>query len=173
MAEGYTSEIRMMGFDFNPRHWAKCDGAILEISEYQTLYALIGTTYGGNGTTTFALPDLRGRIPAHISSQVPGFDLGRAYGFEKISLTVSELGAHTHTFNATTSDGTSAKANMPNPVLAQNKLDESLYGQPTNLTNLHPAIVSSSGGTEAHYNMQPTQVINFCICLEGIFPSRN
>ena len=174
MAEPYLGEIRMMGFDFNPKKWAKCDGQILQINDYPALYALLSTHFGGNGVNTFGLPDLRGRVPVG-SGELGGsyYPLGSYYGQEGVALDVNTLATHNHSLNVTNEQANSAKAS-DKKVFAQNLSGPGkIYGNADNLTNLNVDIVSEEGGGLPHYNMQPAQVINFCIALDGIFPSRN
>jgi microcystin-dependent protein len=165
MAEPFLAEIRIMSFNFPPKGWAFCNGQLLPINQNQPLFALIGTTYGGNGQTNFALPDLRGNVPIH---QGQGFLEGNAGGQTAHSLTTSEMPQHIHFLQASTTAGDVPNAN--NTVLATAL---NLYGPPTNLTTLDPNSVSSVGGSQAHNNMMPYLVLNFCIALQGIFPSRN
>ncbi|MET1254971.1 phage tail protein [Aliikangiella maris] len=183
MAEPYISEIRMFGFNWPPRGWAKCDGQLLPINQNQSLYALLGTTYGGDGQTTFALPDLRGRTPInfgdYIDPVIPGeivYQLGSHYGKENVTLSSAELAAHTHIIRGTTENSNSRS--FTNAIFATaidrgtgNPSD--FYGSDDNLVALNPVGVTQNGGGEAHYNMQPSLVVNFCISLTGVFPSRN
>ncbi|MCA9972192.1 MAG: phage tail protein [Anaerolineales bacterium] len=165
MSEPFLAEIRMFGFTFAPRGWALCDGQILPIAQNQSLYSLLGTTYGGDGRTSFALPDLRGRTPIHVSTQHP---LGQHSGSETHTLTAREMPTHAHAALAS-----SAAANDPMPekhVLAQ---ADQLYNAATNLVDMNAASLTLTGGGQAHDNMQPYQVISFCIALQGLFPSRN
>lgn len=171
MAEPYIGEIRMMGFNFNPKTWAKCDGQILEINDNQALFALLDTHFGGNGVKTFALPDLRGRVPVGSKSNV--YPLGMYYGQEGVSLDLNTLATHNHNLNVTNELGDSAKASNTK-VFAQNSSNiGKLYGNADMLLNLSEDIVSDAGNGNSHYNMQPSLVINFCIALDGLFPSRN
>ncbi|WLR52038.1 tail fiber protein [Bacillus tianshenii] len=166
MAEPFLGEIRCFSFPFAPKDWAFCDGTILQISENQALYALLGTTYGGNGTTTFALPDLRGRAPVHFGN---GITLGEKAGEETHTLTVNEMPAHTHMAQASSSnaDQTSAEGHVwaINPTIA-NYASQADQLMSTNA-------LASAGSSQAHSNMQPYNVANFCIALKGIFPSRS
>ncbi len=168
MAEPFLSEIRLMSFNFAPRGWALCNGQLLPINQNQALFSLNGTTWGGNGQTNFALPNLQGRVPIHFGA---GFTLGQAGGAETHTLSQVELPQHTHQVVASTSP-----ASLPSPVgnlLAQTP--SNLYGNGTAGVNatLNPANISSSGGSQPHSNMQPFLAINFCIALQGIFPSPN
>lgn len=170
MSEPFLAEVRMVGFNFAPRGWAFCDGQILPINQNQSLYSLLGTTYGGDGRTTFALPDLRGRSPIHFGSSDGGQNhpLGQKSGEETHALSVNEMPDHNHIAQASDDAG-----NTPIPagnVLARGN---NLYRQPTNLTQLHAGTVTNVGGGQAHDNMQPYLAVNFCIALRGLFPSRN
>lgn len=165
MAQPYVGEIRMFAGNFAPAGWMFCEGQLLPISENETLFQLIGTTYGGDGQSTFGLPDLRGRLPLHQGS---GFILAQTGGAETVTLTVSQVPSHTHALLA--SNGV---ANDPNP--ANNLLAESsaisLYitGSPTAAMNAQS--VGSTGGSQPHTNFQPYLCIDFIISLFGIFPS--
>lgn len=166
MSEPFLSEIRMMSFGFAPRGWALCNGQLLPINQNQALFSLLGTTYGGDGRVNFALPDLRGRVPIHTGS---GHTLGERGGEQAHTLNIAELPTHTHVLNGTTNTG-----NIPVPT--SNILADSpsqLYTAPGNLTSLSPGSVTNTGGSQAHLNMQPFLTINFCIALQGIFPSPN
>ena len=165
MAEPFLGEIRIMSFDIVPKGWANCNGQFLPINQNQALFSLIGTTYGGNGQTTFALPNLQGRVPIHFGS---GHDLGERAGQEAHTLTNAEMPTHTHVLNATNNNGAQAPANT---VLA--KTGANTYGPPTNLVAMSPAIITNVGGSQAHLNMQPFLTLNFRIALIGIFPSRD
>ncbi len=166
MAEPFLSELRIMSFNFAPKGWAMCNGQLLPINQNQALFSLLGTMYGGNGQTNFALPDLRGRAPVHVGG---GFIQGQRGGEEAHTLTQQELPAHTHLLQAS-----SAPANTPSPagnVLATTA--NAIYGGPTNLATLVPGSVSNVGGNQAHENRQPYLALTFCIALQGIFPSQN
>jgi len=168
MSEPFLSEIRIYGFNFPPRGWAQCDGQILPINQYQSLYSLLGTTYGGDGRTTFALPDLRGRTPVHPGAD--GVTLGQKTGEETHQLSADEIPAHTHTARASSADG-----DNPNPAgraLASTAPSEVYHGA-TNLTAMKPLTIANVGGNQGHDNMQPFTTLNFCIALTGVFPSRN
>jgi microcystin-dependent protein len=166
MSEPFLAEIRIVGFNFAPRGWAFCDGQILPINQNQSLYSLLGTTYGGDGRTSFALPDLRGRVPMHVGA---GFSQGQKSGEETHTLTVQEMPQHTHLLQASGNGG-----NTPTPenTLLSNAGTD-IYHDATNLTDLNPAAVASAGGSQGHENMSPFIALNFCIALRGLFPSRN
>jgi microcystin-dependent protein len=163
MPEPFLGELRLMSFNFPPDGWAPCNGQQLPINQNQALFALLGTMYGGNGQTTFALPDLRGRAPIHRVS-VP--TQGSWYGAEAHTVSVNELPAHTHTLRAHTGAGNQAVpgtlAGIPNG-----------YADATDLTTLHPASVTGVGGSQPHNNLPPSLVLEWCIALVGIFPSQD
>jgi microcystin-dependent protein len=165
MADPYVGEIRLMAFARNLEKWALCNGQLLRINQNQVLFSLIGTTYGGDGVTTFALPDLRGRVPMHAG---PNYKLGQHGGEAAHSLNVGELPAHTHALGVTTATG-------DKPTLTHNVFASAMtYGSPdTNHVFLADATVSSSGSGKAHENMQPSLVLNFYIALVGLFPPRD
>lgn len=166
MAQPYVGEIRMFAGNFAPAGWMFCEGQLLPISEYETLFNLIGTTYGGDGQSTFALPDLRGRLPIH---QGNGVVLAETGGAEEITLTVSQIPAHSHPLLATSASGTVAT-----PV--NNLLAESVtinpYIQDVANSNMSPATISAVGGSQPHTNFQPYLCVDFIISLFGIFPSQ-
>lgn len=165
MAEPFLSEIRIMSFTFAPKGWAMCNGQLLPINQNQALFALLGTTYGGNGQTNFALPDLRGRVPIHVGAS---HTLGESGGEQAHTVSTAELPQHTHVMN-----GSSTNADVVSPtdnVVAQSS---QLYGPAAQLTPLDPSSNGSTGGSQAHQNMQPYETLTFCIALQGIFPSPN
>ena len=173
MAEPFLSEIRIFSFNFPPKGWAFCNGQLLPINQNQALFSLLGTTYGGNGQTTFGLPNLRGRAPIHEGS---GHTLGEAAGSSAVTLNIQQLPTHPHTLtnnlciggqtiNAALGDPTGNYwANNGQPIYATNP-------PPANAT-MHPSAVTNVGGNQPHTNMQPYLVLNFCIALQGIFPSQ-
>jgi microcystin-dependent protein len=167
MAEPFLSEIRLVSFVFAPKGWALCNGQLLPINQNQALFSLLGTTYGGDGRVNFALPDLRGRVPIHVGD---GHTLGERAGEQAHTLTVSELPIHSHAAMASATSGTQ---NIPanNMVLSQRAAE--IYRPPSNLTPMIPGTMSNIGGSQAHLNMQPFLTLNFCIALQGIFPSPN
>ncbi len=163
--EPFYGDIKMVGFDFAPRNWAKCDGALLPINQHGALYSILGTRYGGDGRTTFGLPEMRGRVPVHNHSQ----QQGQRGGTEAHALHVNEMPTHTHTLVA--SSDTADQGDPSGHVLADTVA--LLYSPPDNLTNMNPDSVPSTGGGQYHNNMQPYLAVNFIIALEGAFPSRN
>src|SRR5262245_55401130 len=161
MAQPYVGEIRMFAGNFAPAGWMFCEGQLLPISEYETLFNLIGTTYGGDGQSTFALPDLRGRIPMHFGN---GFTLAETGGVETVTLTVSQIPAHSHPVLAT-----NASAGSTNPsgnVLA--KPSKNMYRPGPGVNPMAPASVGSTGGSQPHDNFQPYLCVDFIISLFGI-----
>lgn len=166
MAEPFLSEIRIMAINYAPVGWAMCNGQLMPINQNQALFALLGTTYGGNGQTTFALPDLRGRVPIHFGA---GFTLGQKGGEEVHTITQNEMPAHTHLINATNNLATAATPT--GLTLAQ--ANANIYGGTSDLTTMAPATISNVGGSQPHENRQPFLALTFCIALIGIFPSRN
>ncbi len=168
MPEPYLAEVRIFGFNFPPNGWALCNGQILPINQNQALYSLLGTTYGGDGRTTFGLPDLRGRSPIHKSSSHP---LGQSAGQETVSLSVAEMPAHTHTAQANPNPATTDSANNGANLLA--KSPEQIYRTPTTLVNMAASSITNTGNNQGHENMQPFLTLNFSIALQGLFPPRN
>jgi microcystin-dependent protein len=164
MAQPYVGEIRMFAGNFAPAGWMFCEGQLLPISENETLFQLIGTTYGGDGESTFALPDLRGRIPIH---QGNNFILAETGGAEEITLTTQQIPAHSHPLLA--SSQAAAERNPGNAVLAQ-ALSQ-IYINDTPATNLGVNAISSVGGSQPHNNFQPYLCVDFIISLFGLFPS--
>ena len=164
MAEPFLSEIRIMSFVFAPKGWALCNGQLLPINQNQALFSLLGTTFGGDGRVNFALPNLQGNVPIHVGS---GHTLGEKGGSQAVTLSISTLPTHTHVMQGTTATGDVA---IPlNNLLATTPAK--IYDGPANLVALNAATVPNVGGSQAHLNMQPFLVLNFCIALQGIFPS--
>lgn len=169
MADPFIGEVRLMSFSFPPKGWALANGQILPIAQNQALFSLYGTTYGGNGQTTFALPDLRGRVPIH---EGPGFPLGQTQGEQSHTLITSEVPAHNHMIKASNleADSTTPQASGQ---LASYAASACYISPPANLTTMAESMFSTVSGGQAHQNMQPFLVVNFCIALQGVFPSRN
>jgi microcystin-dependent protein len=168
--EFYIGTLHLFGFNFAPRGWAKCDGQILSIAQNTALFSLLGTTYGGNGQTTFALPDLRGRVPLH-HGQGPGLasrTMGEVGGVENVSLLPTQMPAHSHSVNASSSDGTRKNPSGALPAGTPG----STYDTTADVV-MAANMVGVAGGGQPHQNLQPYLVLNWCICLEGVFPSRN
>jgi len=169
MAQPYVGEIRMFGGNFAPAGWMFCEGQLLPISENETLYQLIGTTYGGDGQSTFALPDLRGRLPVHFGNS---FVLAETGGAEEITLTVQQIPAHSHAFLCSTSPASSNSPTNQLPALTQ-AATITPYGTDAPQLQLNPQSVGPVGGSQPHSNFQPYLCIDFIISLFGIFPSQN
>lgn len=166
MSEQYVGEIRLFSFGTVPSGWARCDGQILQINTNQALYSILGATYGGNGSTTFALPDLRGRVPVHVSSSITR---GQKAGEEVHVLTINEMPTHTHIVNGSSESATLKVATGNVWGTSANNIYS--VNQPN--TNMNTQAMSTSGNSQSHQNMQPYSVANYCIALVGIYPSRN
>jgi microcystin-dependent protein len=176
MSTPFIGEIRMFGFGRTPNGWQACDGSLLAISEYDVLFNLIGTTYGGDGQTTFAVPDLRGRLPIH-QGQGPGLSpyvIGQAAGTETVTLITTQIPAHTHSVQATSATATSS---MPgNAVMLGAISGDTMYATDiTGLTGIPAAAqsVSVAGGSQPHENTMPTLTVQYCIAWAGIYPQQN
>ena len=166
MAEPFLSEIRIFSFNFPPKGWAFCNGQLLPINQNQALFSLLGTTYGGNGQTNFALPNVQGCTPIHVGA---GHTLGEKAGSSSVTITQQQMPEHIHAVSA------SQSAQGGTPVPANNFLGSAnnMYHAPSSLTTMRANEVGNTGGSQAHTNLQPYLVLNFCIALQGIFPSRN
>jgi microcystin-dependent protein len=181
MSEPFLSEIKLVSFNFPPKGWALCNGQFLSINQNQALFALLGTTYGGDGQTTFALPNLRGRVPIHEGN---GHTLGEAAGSTSVTINIQQLPTHLHTMSARAEN---ALLNVAGTIPASNKSlaqavvslqnnqtsPAQLYGTGAVNSSLSAKAVSSVGGSQPHNNMMPYLVLNFIIALQGIFPSQN
>jgi microcystin-dependent protein len=181
MSTPYLSELKIFSFNFAPKGWALCNGQLLPINQNQALFSLLGTTYGGNGTTNFALPNLQGRVPIHMGS---GFTLGQQGGEQAHTLVVNEMPAHNHPMNAKAAQATlgptgrdpspsvtpaeAAAAEGANPVVNVN-----IYGTGSPSLNFAPQAIVNAGGSQAHNNMQPFLTLNVCIALQGIYPTQS
>jgi microcystin-dependent protein len=165
MAEPFLGEIKVISWNFPPKGWAFCNGQLLPINQNQALFSILGTTYGGNGQTNFALPNLQGRIPVHVGG---GINLGEQGGELAHTLNISELPAHTHA-------PVGSNAQPSSPSLAGNLWAPSNSNPfaATPNTSMNPAGITSTGGNQPHENMSPYLVLNFIIALQGIFPSQN
>jgi microcystin-dependent protein len=163
MSEPFLGELKLLSFNFPPKGWAQCSGQLVPIAQNQALFSLLGTMYGGNGQTTFALPDLRGRVPLHRGST---FTQGAKLGEESHTLNSSEMAAHNHIVSASSQNGSQADPKILAGL-------SNAYSGPSDLTTIAPGTVSSVGGSQPHENRQPYLVLNWCIALQGIFPSRN
>lgn len=170
MADPFVAEIRIFPFNFPPRGWAFCNGQLLPLSQNTALFSLLGTTYGGNGKSNFALPDLQGRAPMH-PGQGPGLslrDLGETSGSSTVSLLESEIPAHNHTSKAVADVG-----DVNTPFLMARSTGAAVYGTAGSNVFLAANALTPSGGDQPHNNMQPYLTLNFCIALQGVFPPRN
>jgi microcystin-dependent protein len=165
LRDPYLGEICPFGFNFPPKGWAQCNGQILPIAQNQALFSLLGTTYGGNGQTTFALPDLRGRVPMHTGT---AHSLGERAGVQSHALTAAEMPTHAHFPAASSADG---DTNLPGGHLLAAAAN--LYSPPGAPATIQGATVGNAGNGQPHDNMQPYLVFNWCIALQGVFPSVN
>ena len=167
-ANPLLGEIRMGGWNFNPRGWSKCDGQLLPISSYTALFSLLGTTFGGDGRTTFGLPDLRGRAPMHWGTGpgLPNKRIGQKGGSENVALVVTQLPSHNHALQSNNGEGDDTSPVGRYPAMASSDF----YADGSN-TQMGPT--TNTGGTQPHNNMQPFQVVNFVIAMIGTYPSRS
>jgi microcystin-dependent protein len=168
-SQPYLGQIMLVAFDFVPRGWAECAGQLLPINQNQALFSLLGTTYGGNGTTTFALPDLRGRVPVQAGSP-SGIVLGERSGQESHTLSVGELPAHTHGFAVSS---VAATALSPAGAVPAVTGDLSRSYAPAPAVTMHPGAIAPAGGSQPHENRMPTLALRYIIALQGIYPSQN
>ena len=171
MTEPFLGEIRLFPYNFAPRGWAFCQGQLLSIAQNTALFSLLGTTYGGNGQTTFALPDLRGRVPLS-SGQGPGlsfYTLGEQGGVENVTLIQQQMPAHNHPLQVNNSGSATGRPSGGYP----GQTSTNTYAPSPDGTTFAAQAVSNSGGGQPHENRQPYLALNYCIALEGIFPSRN
>jgi microcystin-dependent protein len=168
MGTPFMSEVKIVSFNFPPKGWAMCNGQFLPINQNQALFSLLGTMYGGNGQTNFALPDLRGKAPLHLGS---GFTQGQVSGQESHTLTLQELPQHIHFAQATPTP--QATAVIPNNTLVLGQSQFDIYRPASSLGSMIGGTVSNVGGSQPHTNMQPYLVLNYIIALQGVFPSRN
>ncbi len=168
MSNPYIGEIRMFGGNFAPLGWMFCNGQLLSVTEYEALFSLIGTTYGGDGINTFALPNLQGRVPIH---QGTGYSMGQAAGVETVTLITSQIPSHTHTLTGSTAP---ADAGSPSNGLFAASEDTSFYAasNPGKAVPMNAAVVSRAGGSMPHENMQPFLCVTFIIAVEGIYPQQ-
>jgi microcystin-dependent protein len=170
MSQPYVGEIRMFGGNFAPAGWMFCEGQLLPISENEVLFQLIGTTYGGDGQSTFALPDLRGRLPIHMGTGSSGttYTLAQSAGVEEVTLTTQQLPIHAHAVVATANTG---NASQPQNNLLANDASVTIYRAQPAAVALNAAAISSTGGSQPHSNFQPYLCIDFIISLFGVFPT--
>ena len=174
MADPFVAEIRIFPFNFAPKGWAFCDGQLLPLSQNTALFSLLGTTYGGDGKSTFALPDLQGSVPLH-EGQGPGlslYDLGQTGGSQTVTLLTSEMPAHSHVLGASVETGTQGSLTANTTISAS--FGGTLYQTNTsaNLVAMNFQAVSIAGGSQPHNNMMPYLTLNFCIAMQGVFPPR-
>lgn len=176
MSSPFVAEIRIMPYNFAPRGWAFCNGQILPIAQNTALFSLLGTTYGGNGKSNFALPDLQGRAPI-APGQGPGlanYDLGESAGTATVTLNTTQIPAHTHAVNAVAANGTSNTPvgnNWGRVAAGRGALN--LYAAASDGASMHPAAFSNANAGQPHNNMAPFLGLSFCIALQGVFPARN
>ena len=166
MAEPFLAEIRIMSFDFPPKGWAFCNGQLLPINQNQALFALLGTTYGGDGRVNFALPNLQARTPIHTTNNS---GLGVVGGEQAHTTSMAEMPSHVHMAGASSISA----AGNDNPTDRVVGSVNNMWHTPANLTTMNPTSITNTGGSQAHNNMQPYLALNFCIALQGIFPSQN
>lgn len=172
MTQPFIGQIQPYGFNFPPKNWAQCDGQILNIAQNAALFSLLGANYGGNGQTTFGLPDLRGRAPIHFGNlSGQSYSLGEKGGAEMVALNQTQLPAHSHSFQGSSENGAVADP-VAGVLLAKETTANKFYGPMTTAQPLNPASVTATGGNQPHNNIQPYLAVNWCIALAGIFPSR-
>jgi microcystin-dependent protein len=177
MSDCFVGEVRLFAFPRVPTGWVPCNGELLSIAQYQVLFALIGTTYGGDGATNFGVPDLRGRVPidAGTSNQGSTYVLGQMAGEETHLLSIQEMPAHSHSLISTSNAGTTAAPAQNVHLATSNVTAKTLYAPPNGIAgyDVMADCISYVGGNLPHDNMMPSLVMNFCIATEGVFPSDN
>jgi microcystin-dependent protein len=174
MADPFVAEIRIFPFNFAPKGWAWCDGQLLPLSQNTALFSLLGTTYGGNGKSNFALPNLQGSAPMH-PGQGPGLslhDLGETGGSETVTLLESEIPAHSHSLMAAGGDVGDERSPIDRSFARTTGVGGNLYGTTANLVQMSPNALPPAGGDQPHNNLQPYLTLYFCIALQGVFPPR-
>jgi microcystin-dependent protein len=171
----FLGQVIAVGFDFAPVDWALCNGQLLSISEYSALYTLVGTTFGGNGQTTFGVPDLRGRSPVGqgTGAGLPPVIVGQVGGTENVTLTSGQIAAHTHPLLASSAPGTLSKPSSTTVLANQSNESVSIYGNASGTLTLAPSAVGAAGGSQSHENRQPFNTVNYIISTVGIFPSQS
>ena len=167
MGTPFLGEIKIISWNFAPKGWAFCNGQFLPINQNQALFSLFGTMYGGNGQTTFALPDFRGKVPVHVGA---GFTQGEVGGSSAVTISSQTMAQHLHFVNVTNNDATSP--NPANDVIISKSVAQS-YGPGSNLSPMAATTIGNAGGSQPHENRQPFLVLNFIVALQGVFPSRN
>lgn len=176
MSDAFVGQVQPFAFNFAPRNWAQCNGQILAVNQNQALFALIGTTYGGNGISTFGLPNLQSRVPMHYGTFGSNtYTLGETGGAETVGLNISTMPSHNHNFMGSSQDGNSV---IPADGVALAKVSggatpNNFYASNATTQPLNSASITMTGGNQPHENLQPYLVINWCICQFGVFPSRN
>lgn len=170
MGTPFLAEIKIVSFNFAPQGWALCNGQFLPINQNQALFSILGTTYGGNGQTNFALPDLRARVPIHTGS---GFTLGERAGEAAHTVTISEMPTHIHSARASQDSTDNNITTAPNNFYSSTVDNSTLYFSGNADAAMNAGVISNTGGSQPHENRQPFLVLNFCIALQGVFPSRN
>jgi microcystin-dependent protein len=171
----FVGQIIAVGFNFAPAGWVLCNGQLLSISEYQVLYALIGTTFGGDGQTTFAVPDLRGRSPLGQGSSagLPPAVVGQVGGTESVTLTLQQIATHSHPLLASSATGSVAKPSSTTVLANQSNAAVDIYGAAAGGVTLAPSAIGASGGSQPHENRQPYNTVNYIISTVGVFPSQS
>jgi microcystin-dependent protein len=167
----FVAEIRIFPFNFPPKGWAFCDGQLMPLSQNTALFSLLGTTYGGDGKSNFALPNMQGRAPMH-PGQGPGLslhDLGETGGSDTVSLLETEIPSHSHALKASNQDGTDQQ---PGNELFAGGIGVAMYAPPSGMTSQSDSAIAPTGGDQPHNNMQPYLTLNFCIALQGVYPPR-
>lgn len=175
MSDVFLGSINLVAFNFAPRGWAFCNGQLLSIAQNTALFSLLGTTYGGNGTTNFALPNLQGRVPMHWGNGpgLPQAVLGQSGGAADVTLTLNEIAQHTHQLNGTNDGANNAGPGGNTPASTAGPSPGPVYSNAASNATLSASAISPAGGSQPHNNMQPYLTLNFCIAMQGIFPSRN
>jgi microcystin-dependent protein len=177
MSNPFLAEIRIFPFNFAPKGWAQCDGQLLAISQNTALFSLLGTTYGGNGTSNFGLPNLQGSVPMH-PGQGPGLslhDLGETGGSDTVTLLITEIPSHPHSVNVDSSGRLTGQNGTPTPLTVLAEAGINAYTSGLTQTNevMNDAMIAPAGGSQPHNNLQPYLTLNFCIALQGVFPPRS
>jgi microcystin-dependent protein len=174
MSQTFISQVMAFGFNYAPKNWALCNGQIMAIQQNTALFSLLGTTYGGNGTTTFALPNLQSRVALHPDNAT--YFLGEMDGVENVTITSSTMAAHNHGFFGTTENATKPAPDTGaalSKIYAGTATPDNYYAADTTFVGLNPGSVSIVGGNQSHTNIQPYLTISWCICIFGIYPARN